>query len=281
MGKMTRSTSEELARFYSIFPWYDDPWDEAGQRYFELTLGFMEKLINHPWIKELQGKERVRILEVCGGAGFGGVSLAKRFKERGTEVELAVTDLREEALERAARWGKEVLGEEVRARVLDAREVWRLGEKQDLVLMYGLSTPHFDPWGLVELFASVGEVLGKEGIFVLDESDRRYRIFLLMGYKWAMAEGRDENLCVSFHTDYSLYRGTCKRAYMRWAAASRPVYTETFMWGLAEVAAFMWCFFEEVDFLQLRNERHFLIGRRPRRRIRPGELERPPKLRQA
>jgi len=44
--------------------------------------------------------------------------------------------------------------------------------------MYGLSTPHFNPWQLERLFASVAQVLDDKGIFVVDEFDRRYTIFL-------------------------------------------------------------------------------------------------------
>jgi hypothetical protein len=150
-----------------------------------------------------------------------------------------------------------------------------LGDKYDLILMHGLSTPHFDPWELVGLFASVGETLEDDGIFVVEESDRRYRIFIMIGFKWALAEGAGEKLTVSFHTGYDLQRGTVRRHYLNFGIPGSPMEMETFMWGLAEVGAFVWLFFEEVDFLQLRNERHFILGRKPRRTIKPSAL-RPP-----
>jgi len=274
MGK-----GDRLTRFYSVFPWFDDPESERGKAYFEVTLGFMGRLLEHPWVQEACARGRLKVLELCGGAGFGGIALAKRLQEKGVEAELALTDLREEALRRAAKWAKEELGREIETALLDAREAHKLGEKFDLVLMYGLSTPHFDPWDLVEFLAAAGEALEDRGILVIEESDRRYRIYLTAGYKWALAEAADERFTVSFHTGYDLYRGTVKRHYLDLRAPGAPVEMETFMWGLAEVAAFVWCFFGEVDLIQLRNERHFVLGRGPRRRLSPEDLRRPGLLR--
>lgn len=268
---------DRLRRFYSVFPWFDDPESERGREYYQATLGSMEKLLGHPWMERLSRRKGLTVLEVCGGAGFGGVALARSLGQRGLEVDLTVTDLREEALERAHRWGTQALGREVKTRIADALEVHELGEKYDLILMYGLSTPHFDPWEFTRLLASVGEALKDDGMFVVEESDRRYRIFLMIGYKWALAEAGEERLTVSFHTGYDLYRGTMKRHYIDFASESRPVEMETYMWGLAEAGAFLWLFFEEVDFLQLRSERHFILGRKPRRAIKPHALK-PPKV---
>ncbi len=271
---------EALERFYGVFPWFDDPRSERGKRYFESTLSSMDKLVSHPWLEGLSAKGKVKILEVCGGAGFGGVALAKTLLEKGIEVELTVTDLRRGILGKAREWGTEVIGDRIKTVPADAKEVHGLGEKFDLALMYGLSTPHFDPWELVRLLASVGESLGDDGIFVVEEGDRRYRVFLMLGYKWALAEAAEEKLTVSFHTGYDFRRGTIRRHYLNFADLGKPVEMETFMWGLAEVAAFVWCFFGEVDLLQLRNERHFILGRKPRRAVVPKDLEPPPFLRE-
>ena len=273
---MEGPSEERLDRFYSIFPWHDDPESERGKRYFEASVDTMEKLAQHPW---LQGKKALKVLEVCGGAGFGGVALAKVLGQRGIAVDLTITDLRAEALERARRWGTGILGRGVKTAVLDAREVHKLKEKYDLVLMYGLSTPHFDPWEFARLLASVGEALEDEGIFAVEESDRRYRIFLMIGYKWALAEATEEKFTVSFHAGYDFHRGTVRRIYTELGKPEELVEMETYMWGLAEVGAFLWLFFEEVDFFRLRNERYFILGRKPRRSLGPASLELPAFLR--
>ena len=152
-----------LTHFYSVFSWIDDPESERGKEYFEATVRSMEKLLEHPWIEKLGGREGLEVLELCGGAGFGGVVLAKLLQSRGTKVGLTVTDLRPEALEQARRLGARELGAEPETMVLDAREGHRLKRKFDIALLYGLSTPHFDPWELVELLASVAEALKDEG----------------------------------------------------------------------------------------------------------------------
>lgn len=97
----------------------------------------------------------------------------------------------------------------------------------------------------------------------------------MIGYKWALAEAAEEKSTVSFHTGYDLYRGTMRRHYIDFASGSGPVEMETFMWGLAEVGALVWCFFREVEFVQIRNERQFILGRGPRRAIPSGDLRRP------
>lgn len=265
---------ERLERFYTVLPWFNDPESKRGREYFRLTLGFMGKLLSHPWFEEARAGGRLRVLEVCGGAGFGGVALAKLLQEGGCEVELFISDLRDSTLKRAEKLAERELGRGIRTVCLDARKIHELDERFDLVLMYGLSTPHFDPWELVALLASAGEALRDEGIMALDESDRRYRIFLLAGYKWAMAEGEDKDPTISFHLGYDLKRGTLKRVYLK-PGKEGPVTAELFMWGLAEVGAFMWCFFEELDLVPLREERHFILGRRPRRALRPGDLGTP------
>ena len=82
-----------------------------------------------------------------------------------------------------------------------------------MVPVYGLSTPHFDPWELVKLPASVGEAPGDEGIFVVGESDRRYRILPVFGYRWALAERAEGKFTMSFHAGRDFLRGTLKRIY--------------------------------------------------------------------
>ena len=273
--RAVKEGGNRLTRFYSVFPWIDDPASERGKEYLQATLGAMEKLLGHPWIGELCGREGLQVLELCGGAGFGGVALAKLLIEKGVDVKLTITDLRPDVLERAQVLGARELGREPETLVLNAREAHRLRRKFDVALLYGLSTPHFNPWELTELLASVGEVLKDEGILLIEETDRRYRIFLMIGYKWALAEAAEERFTVSFHTGYDLYRGTVRRHYIDFAAGSGPVEMETFMWGLAEVGAFASCFFREVDFVRIRNQRHFILGRGPRRAISPGDLRRP------
>ncbi len=51
-------TSQKLSEFYSIFPWPDSPETKEGKNYYVRTLKFMEKLIEHRWIKDLFKKKK-------------------------------------------------------------------------------------------------------------------------------------------------------------------------------------------------------------------------------
>jgi len=267
---------EILSRFYSIFPWTEDPYSKEGKERFENTLKFMEQLVNHRWLRDLLSKKSViRVLEICGGTGIGGVALAKILMDKGINVYLLITDLRKAALNIAEKWSLEVLGKGVDTLLIDAREVHKLDSKFDILLLYGLSTPHFNPWDMVKLFTSVSKVLVNDGLFIIDEGDRRYAL-LTQGYKHVLAEySSEERFVVSFHIGYNLVKGSIKRTYVDLIKQTKPVTMELFMWGLAEVAALTWVFFENVDLVKLERTRHFIIGYKPRRILTPECLSEP------
>ncbi len=275
--KVKSKYPDELTQFYSTFSWPDDPESELGEKYFEAALKFMRILVSHNWIKRIMSKKKdVKILEICGGSGFGGVALSKVLTEQKVNANLLITDLRKDCLEVAQKWGGDLLKKKIDISVTDAKDVWKLKEKFDLCLIYGLSTPHFNPWDLVKLFSSVSEILVDDGLFVVDEADRRFRIFLEQGYKWALAEELDpKEFMVSFHSGYDFTKGTCKRTYVNFESPTKPSKLEVFMWGLAEVGAFLWTFFKDVDLVRLGGTRHFILGYQPRRLITPGDLKKP------
>lgn len=69
--------SMELSEFYKTYIWSDDPLSEWGKKSFEGALKFMEILISRNWIKDIISKKQdIKVLEVCGGAGIGGVALS-------------------------------------------------------------------------------------------------------------------------------------------------------------------------------------------------------------
>ena len=120
----------------------------------------------------------------------------------------------------------------------DAREVRKLGRRFDIAPIYGLSTPHFDPWDIARVFVSVSEVLIGNGIFVIDEADREYTIFLTQGYKEVLVESVSEGrLVASFHAGYDPLRDLCKRVFVVLTKGAEPVTLSTFLRGLAEVAS--------------------------------------------
>lgn len=75
--KESAEFSEELSEFYKTYIWPDDPLSEQGKQYLERAEKFIEKVIEHSWIKEIISKKKnIKILEICGGAGIGGIALS-------------------------------------------------------------------------------------------------------------------------------------------------------------------------------------------------------------
>ena len=233
--------AEELERLYKMFPWPEDPYTRAGRERYESARRDMERLVEHPWVVEaIRGKERPRVLDLCGGTGIGGVALASALLELGHVPELHVLDLRGDALEVAERFGEEELGFRPVTHRVDALAVGGLGVEFDLVVLYGLSTPHFDPWSMSLLCWSVGRALSEGGVFVVEESDRgsllferRYRDVLVEGYG-------DESVTVSLHVGYDPLRGRVRRALLELPGGDGPVYLEAYVWDLAGSAALIW-----------------------------------------
>ena len=278
---MSHELSKELSRFYSIFGWPEDPYSVAGKERFKVAIEKMRKLVEHEYLKELVGtKDVIKILELCGGTGIGGVALAKVIKDLGKSVELMVTDLREEALATARRWGSEVLGINVEAEVIDAREVHRLGREFDIALLYGFSTPHFNPWDMVKLLTSTSKVLSNQGVFLVEETDRRYTVFLRTGYKWVLVEPRakGESYVISYHADYDVLTGEVHRLFTTTKKPNEFITMSVYFWGVAELATLMWLFFKDVDTLPILRTSFIVLGYIPRRILKPEDLKELPKI---
>lgn len=262
-----------LSRFYSVFPWAEDPYSDEGRGRFEGALKDMEVLLGCEALRSLLGKGEVRVLEVCGGTGIGGAALCRALSSRGVSVDLLVTDLRVEALEVAERFCRET-GCKVRVAAADAREVHALGDEFDLVLMYGGSAPHFSPWDFARFLASASAVLSRGGALALEEVDRLQSVFLSVGYKWTLYEGsRGGKHIVSFHAGYNPRTGMVKRVF--WGFGGEPVEMELHFWSFAELASLVWLFFEDVHFVSLGRARGFILGVEPRKQLKPGDLGEP------
>ena len=273
--------SEDLSRLYRLVGWPEDPWSKEGRARYERALKTFRSLAQHKWISEVAARGSVRMLDLCGGTGIGGVALAKALAEAGADVELTVADLREEALEVARRLSLEELGREVSIALVDAREVHTLKREFDLALVYGYTTPHFNPWDMSKLTASVSESLTDDGVLLIEEQDRQYLIFYRGRYKdWLVEDLGPERLLVSVHRGYDPVKGVFKRASLDLLAREGPVVGEYCFWGLANLMTLLWLFFEDVDFSPYEGRGMYdgiVIARRPRKKIKPGDLS-PPRI---
>ncbi|RLE37411.1 hypothetical protein DRJ17_06670 [Candidatus Woesearchaeota archaeon] len=102
-----------------------------------------------------------------------------------------------------------------------------------------------------------------------------------LGYKNLVVECAEED-CVMLSLDagYDFVKGVTKRLYIDLLRGKRLI-ADVCHWGLAEIAALMWLFFRDVDFVKIEGKRYFILTRGPRRRITVEEFERsvPSKLR--
>lgn len=271
----------ELEEIYEVMPWPEDPWSEEGKSRYGEALERFKMLITQEWIRSLiSNRDRISLIDICGGTGIGGIALAKTLSESGKHIDLTIADLRKSALKKAIKFGKEI-GVDVNVEQLDVLRIHETGKKYDIVLLYGNSTPHFNPWKLVRLLASVSSSISEGGVFIIDEIDKIY-MFLIRGYELVLPEVSKERVVISMHSDYDPITGEIKRLefdLLKNSRAELPLY----FWGLAEIMAITWLFFEDIDFIRDEDSkkgqcRGLIVANKPRRKITPNDLIRNPKI---
>ncbi len=269
--------SRYLERFYLLHSWPANPYTEEGRSRYKLAVQRFSGLVSHPFIEGLPS--RVRLLDILSGEGIGGVALAKVLGST-RSVDLIMMDLRKKALEIAKKFSKEELGYEARTISKNVLQVHEVIESRsiDLALMYGLSTPHFNPWDAAIMLASLSRSMKDEGVLVVEEIDRRYNVFYLKGYERIIPMIKEDEVVLDFHRGYDFKTGMFKRSLVS-LKTGEIVNFEVYFWGVAEFLAIMWLFFEEVDLYSIGDRAYFLMARKPRRKINPSDLEIPMFLR--
>ena len=263
---MSREFAERLDRVLELMGWEEDPWSSGGRRRLEKGVETFTQLLKHPWLEHLLNSRRsMRLLDICGGTGIGGVALAKALEGVGVDVSLTIVDLRPGALEKAAKLARLELRKTIRTVVGDARELHKLNIEADLALLYGYSTPHFSPWDMVRFAVSTASILPEDGVLMIEETDRIYNIMYRTGYRHVLTERVDKNhTVVSLHAGYDAKRGMFRRVMVDLASGERVEF-EVHFWSLAGTAAILWAFFEDVDIVQTATPTTgFILARRPR-----------------
>jgi len=268
---------DRLTEFYSLNIWPMDPDTEEGKARFRAAVEKFSGLLRHVLLKGLLSRgDVVKILEVCGGSGIGGCALATALENEGARVFLCITDIRGEDLEKAHKW----IGDssiKLKTTVIDATDIDGLGEEYDIIIMYGFSTSHFNPWEMTRFLAAASSILSDNGVLIIEETDRRFFIFYLVKYK-DLITGKtlDNKIYMDIHTGYDPIRGVFKRTYTVIPDPPKLIDMESYLWGIAEMATFTWLFFEDVDIVKQDGRNYFILGARPRKKLEPVDLKREP-----
>ena len=254
-----------LELVYEVFPWHEDLSLTEGYERFKEALDDFRKVLDHELVRSVIDRGFVRVVDICGGGGIGGIALAKVLSEKGVKVDLVVNDLRSSALDLAIRNSMKVLGFKPKIVKANALELYRYGVKADIALLYGLSTPHFNPYEMVRLVASTAKILEPNGVFLVEEADRIYNIFYLVGYKDVVAEyAGEDRVALSIHSGYDVRRGVFYRLFLDIPSMKR-VRAPVRFWDIAGTASTLWFFFREVDFVETKSRRRgFIVAGKPR-----------------
>ncbi len=271
--------ANRLEKCYSIRHWPEDLESAVSRKRFEEACRAFRSLLKHEWIAELlKHRNRVKVLDICGGTGVGGLALAKVLLDEGFGVELIVNDLRNSALEKAKVYAKRLLNVDIEVLKEDAVNVWRHGLRIDIALLYGLSTPHFDPYKMIQLVAGTAWMLRPHGMFIVEEFDRVYGILCRVGCKDVVVDyvGEDR-IVLSVNVGYDSRTGTFKNMHID-LADMRRVALSYRLWDIAGTAAILWTFFEDVDMIHTQSMLHgVLIARKPRG-LNPENYSKVPKI---
>ncbi len=267
-----------LEKLYKVFPWPENPGENYFYERLRLGLGVVSKALEHEFLAGmLKSRDLVRVVDVCSGTGIGAYLFAKLLLEKGYRVRLTLVDIRSAALLKGSRWIARELGVEPETIVMDAAKLHTLGKRFDLAVMWGSSAPHFNPWSMNKLLAAVSESLEDNGVFVMQESDRFYRIVEGGYHRVNVVEGEDKSV-LDVYVGYNHLMGTAKRLVVNLQDPSMSTYMDLYYWSIASLGALLWLFFEDVDVMEgWTKPIYLLLASKPRRAITPSHLRRSPR----
>ncbi len=234
----------DVEKTYSILSWPMHPDDERARKRFIGIESFFNWAVKEGMIPE--GRE-IRVLDMCAGTGIAGAALADVLREWGYRVTLTVLDVRRDDLELVEKWiegGEDV---EVLGAVKDCREPLTFLRKQDVVLIWGLTMPHFDPFDAARIMKNVASILNTEGSFFIEEFDRIYSLFYQRRYRDILVERKtEEETIVSVDEGYNVKRGTVMRSYYKLPGFEKVLEMESRLWDLAGLAGMGSLLFDSV-----------------------------------
>ncbi|ASI99242.1 class I SAM-dependent methyltransferase [Thermococcus celer] len=238
-----------LEELYEHIDWRMNPEDERARERFERIAEFFGSISD---VLPSGG----RVLDLCAGTGIAGAALAKVTEARS----LTLLDARRIDRDSAEKWLELArLKPELRLVQGDAREVGELVDEHDVVVLWGLTMPHFDPFDAVRLFAGVARVLGENGVFLIEDMDRVYWVMYRAGYKRFLVEGRKgDRTIASMHEGYDFVGGTFRRGYYVLPGFRKVGTVDFHYWDISTQLALGRIFFGEYGLVK--REDHGIAG---------------------
>ncbi len=238
-------TEKELEDLFHLVEWPEDPYKEGKKRY-EKAIENFRKIVNHSFFNF---SNNINIIDLAAGTGIGGIALSKVLKEKGFNIKLYLTDLRENSLLIGKKFSE---SEEIPSEIIksDIKNVHKLGLKADIALMYGNAHATFSPMDLNIIMAAVSETLNEDGLFIIQGINSFYYVFYERGYKEILPEKVDENkILVSIHSNYDHFNGMFKRYYLD-LISGKKIGIDIRFWDFAEIIGISKIFFKEVDLIR-------------------------------
>jgi SAM-dependent methyltransferase len=218
-----------------------DPESEVAQRRYLSLRAFFNWAIKEALLPE---GRKLRILDLCAGTGIAGAALLETLREWNVEGSLTIVDKRKDDLIKVDAWLEDE--REVYGAVMDCLDdLKKLGEF-DVVLLWGSTMPHFDPYQAADLFRNVAKILTPLGVLMLEETDRFGVFFYGRNYREIVPEAKGEDYTiVSLDEGYNSLRGTIRRGYYKLPGWEKVGELDIRYWDLAGLAGMGRILFED------------------------------------
>ncbi len=248
-----------------------DPLTPKGRARVEFLTEVFRRILE-PYAEGWRGRDGVSVLDVCCGKGIGAAAIVQSLRGLGLEPRVTLVDNRREAVEFAESFLRSELGVEVTAFVMDAEEVYRIGERFDVITMTGFSSVHFDPWRMARLSAALAEALSDSGVAIVEEVDRLYRYLSKGVREVSIARIERGKVVLALHEqgDYDAVRGVVRIRMLDVVSGDWDEF-EIHPWSVGGVAAMLWIFFSRVRIV-FEGDIAYVIAEKPRRIVRPREI---------
>ncbi|WP_297501826.1 class I SAM-dependent methyltransferase [Thermococcus sp.] len=226
-----------MEEFYRHFRWWMEPSDEKAIERLWSIVRFFESY-----------EKASSVLDLCAGTGIAGVAAAKAL----SASKLTLVEMRRKDARKVSSWIKMAgINPELKVIAEDILELPSLVGKHDVAVLFGRSMPHFDPFQAVKLFAGVALVLGEDGRFFIEETDRIYRFLYRRAYEPVRVEIRREDYSIiSLYEGYKVERGVERRGYYRLPGFEKVMDMDLRPWDLASLLAIGKVFFSDAELIK-------------------------------